>query len=847
MTNLDSALFKLFERRRIVFWYDANRELRQQYEELWLPGVEKLEIAGNEFALKHTILREKQNQKFLLYHHGPRPADEENWLLDVLLAEAEFRADQISLWLSELGLKPDDWEFVQAHVEFFKSGPYREKFRALLQANPAARQHKEQLILSVLLDFNTLALLEDVLSALMEEEAAGEPNLLVKIQTAGLESYLWAQVEKTFGYTSDLLTVKDFSVALFKACYKMEVNEEAALKPEALVFMRRWKDSARFQPAFEVLADQCAHILGMDAELQKHTLSVIQGVEESRREYNLVQLLDADLFELIDQRLIQALIEAVTSRTLTGGDVQNIVWQRRKTHWFSRYQHIYLSIQSAAQFFSLQGQIKLQISDPAAGFNAYTQTWFQLDRLYRKAHFHARQSRQLTLLAGLLEQLESQYTNRYVLALNDQWQQHINALDQWEIPGVRMQRKFHFDRVQPFLDKNTRLAVIISDALRYEIASELSEQIEALKGFETQLEAMLGALPSYTQMGMAALLPNNTLEIRADGSVWVDGLPSAGLENRAKILQQAHGPSAAAVKAEEILAMGREELREFFRQKTLVYVYHNQIDAVGDKRETEQRVFNAVEEAQQELITLVKKIANANTSYIFITADHGFLYQESEVDEGDYASQDVRGDEVTFKNRRFALGHEVKESASANRYQPAQMGLNGEVEIIIPKSINRLRLQGSGSRFVHGGSSLQEIVVPLVSVHKVEGRETPLVTVEIIRGATSTITSGQISVTFYQKESIETKMLPRTLRAGIYALDGTLLSDQHELVFDLSAENPAEREVKVRFLLNRQAESHNNEEVELRLEEQVAGTSHYVLYKHAPYRLKKSITTDFDF
>ena len=96
------ALSRLFEKHRIVFWYDTKRELRTDYVAVNLPGIEKIELANNEFGIKHRILREQPEQKFLLYREGPAPADLENWLLDVQLAHGEFRTDQVALWLAEL-------------------------------------------------------------------------------------------------------------------------------------------------------------------------------------------------------------------------------------------------------------------------------------------------------------------------------------------------------------------------------------------------------------------------------------------------------------------------------------------------------------------------------------------------------------------------------------------------------------------------------------------------------------------------------------------------------------------------------------------------------------------------
>jgi hypothetical protein len=169
------------------------------------------------------------------------------------------------------------------------------------------------------------------------------------------------------------------------------------------------------------------------------------------------------------------------------------------------------------------------------------------------------------------------------------------------------------------------------------------------------------------------------------------------------------------------------------------------------------------------------------------------------------------------------------------------------VEILIPKSITRLRRQGSGSRFVHGGATLQEIIVPVVKINKKRQSDTSAVEVEIIGSSNQLITSSQISVRFYQATAATEKTRARTLRAGIYAQSGELISDSHELVFDFRSENPRDREVSVRFLLLRQADAFNGKEVMLKLEERHGDTSHFMEYRTARYTLRRSFSSDFDF
>ena len=138
---------------------------------------------------------------------------------------------------------------------------------------------------------------------------------------------------------------------------------------------------------------------------------------------------------------------------------------------------------------------------------------------------------------------------------------------------------------------NRRAFVIISDALRYEAAEELTGYLNGTYRFEAKLSSQLGVLPSYTTLGMASMLPHSKLEFSAKGEILVDGLPTASLEQRNKVLN-AHG--GMAVKAGSLLAMKQADGREFIAGKRLVYIYHNEIDARGDRAATEAATFEAV-------------------------------------------------------------------------------------------------------------------------------------------------------------------------------------------------------------------------------------------------------------
>ena len=203
-----------------------------------------------------------------------------------------------------------------------------------------------------------------------------------------------------------------------------------------------------------------------------------------------------------------------------------------------------------------------------------------------------------------------------------------------------------------------KAVVIISDALRYEVADELGSRIRQEDRFDADLEAVLGVLPSYTQLGMAALLPHSTLKHSADAkTVLADDQPTNGTAFRGKILE---GVGGTAIQAEDFKALNAEERRELFKANRVLYVYHNRIDATGDKPGTERQVFEAVEDTLRDIVDLVKKLANANATNIFITADHGFLFQDEALADTFFLSTQPQGDDIKVVNRRYVLGHGLK-------------------------------------------------------------------------------------------------------------------------------------------------------------------------------------------
>ncbi|MGF6862763.1 uncharacterized protein (TIGR02687 family) [Rhodobacteraceae bacterium MBR-64] len=832
--RIAASLRQLFEDKRIVFWYDADRDMRAEFEAVDLPGVTKLEIANNEFGLKYRILRQEPKGRFLLFKDGPEPEMVDNWLLDLQLASAVFKADQAAIWLAELGLPLQFENVVRGHIEFFRAKARVEALKRLMPTSSSDTQTQMRLrMLAVCAGAE--GGLDTVIEALLGELAVGRDDALRLIERSGLTDFLWKQAGQAYGYKPDEPDFEDFAIALFQSAYARVLGEDGALNGEALLVFRRWKNNRHWADAFQTLSARYQDLLKIPADLQKRDFRTLVGV---------------DHFEEIDRQIIREIVRAMSAQSVSAPEVLNWVRERRQSHWYPIYADIYQAIGYATEFQQALAEANLGMTSPAEGVQRYVTSWYRLDQLYRKFIYHMQKSGQASLLADLYASVENRYTNSFVLALNDAWQDQIAGLSEWKIPGFASQVNFYQEQAAEYRRKDQKVAVIISDALRFEVGEECLRRIRALDRFDAELKPMISSLPSYTQLGMAALLPHSALALAEDGSgdVISDGENTKGLAAREKLLAAGRkGDSAKALKSEDVMNMRTDDGKALFRDNHIVYVYHNRIDAIGDKLQTEDKLPEAAEDAIEDLTKLVRKLTSANFSNILITADHGFLYQHRALDESDFAIADPQGAEILFRNRRFVIGRGLTPTSGMKHFGAAGLGLSGGLDVLNPNSINRMRVKGAGSRFVHGGASLQEVVIPVIRVGKQRETDVGQVDVQIFVTGRSLISSGQTAVTLYQTQPISEKMRPRELLAGIYATDGTLISDEYTLIFDFRSDNAREREMPRKFLLSREADRFNNQDVILKLRERVGKTSHYQDYATHRFQLRRGMTTDFDF
>jgi uncharacterized protein (TIGR02687 family) len=831
MKRIHDSLQRVFQRHRLVFWYDATGEWVQTFKAYPDDTVAKLAVAGNEFATKVRIVRDPQPEaKFLVYVPTGRPADADNWLLDLLLQGYEYKADKASLALQDVGLPHEFLHLAEDHAPYFSNPKRIEALRELIHKDdqsPEIRLKMMAVLAGTAVDVD--ALLLQFLSTGVEVELIANDPVNELFGPAALVEPFWKEIERLFGYTSATPSLRDFAVSLFRAANPLD--GQVTLQPHAKVFLQRWKDSQAHSVSFRQWSHQ------MEQQLQIAT--ALGGLEERK------SLGDWDTFEIFEKFTLHRLCQSFAVGA-SATDLRAVIQQRRVSFWRSEHAHGFAALESAVELRELLASAELTVDSVAGGFNRYVASWWRIDLAYRRCHWNLRRYGQVKLMEQINQWVEKSYVNNFLLPLADRWSDQARALAAWECPGVPAQRQFFSRYVQPFLSKGQKVVVIISDALRYEAAADFAQRLRSANRWTAEVEAVFGVLPSYTQLGMAALLPGQNLAVDAPAAtVTVDGQSATGTENRAKILSLACGGKATAIQAEDFLELNtKTDGRALMRDHEVIYIFHNVIDKTGDAAGTEGKTFDAVEDAFEDLDLIIKKVANINGNNMLLTADHGFLFQQDDVAEDDATPLPAAG-EWTFRNRRFSFGRGIPAAANVKIFESAALGVSGDWSAAFPLSLGRFPLQGSGMRYVHGGISLQEVVVPVVKIHKARTDDTGQVEVELLR-VPGKITTGQLSIALFQDRPAVAKVLPRALRVGVFAKDGTSLSEIKTQMFDSKETEARNRETTMLLVLSPAADAFNNREVDIRLEETVSGTTQIVTYKTHSVKLQKPFTSDFE-
>lgn len=840
---------------RTLFWEDEPGEYAEVVESIELKEGSLVNATGAELAAKRALLRDRPARNVVVYRAGEKPVPEDDFLYDVKLSSTPFSCRMENVWAGECGVPAELAGELAEHTRFFNS----KERRARLAESALNKSTAKGLRLAMLASCagskadNPRDAVRDAVGRLLVELGRGQAKTMNLIVECGLAQTLWSEVESAFGYSAPAganPSVEDMALGMIKArCGDLVSDSTASLGADASKILGDIAASGRTRSSFDALVRDFGDAIAEAISPGARTMESI-GTN--------------DTLPVFDDWIVSDMLSRALFGALRPEEADGEINMRRHTLWFEEREPQYAAIAAAVDTLSRIDSYFASCTAKTtqkAIFDTYCAEWYRIDEGYR--HFIAAMRLSSSRFGQMAKRLVGKVNDTYgkfLVDLTDRWQIHLMDSGSYPSDAVPAQSSFFYEKVEksfPKAEDGRRVGVIVSDALRYEVGAELASRINkgefaAIRGrAKASCEAMASMLPSYTQLGMAALLPRGSMEIVPDTeNVLKGGSPTNGLTNRQKITEVAV-PGALLLQASEVLESGLPKIDD----APLVVVYHNAIDKRGDSRDTEGEVFAACEDAIDQVAKVAGELLRAGCCKILVTSDHGFLYQDQPVEEFNYAVvnglSDLAGADgkPLSHSRRYAIGRQLPECEALMEYSAADLSLEGEYRVALPRGIARLRLRGSGARYVHGGASLQENVVPVVSIEPAKRSQGVARTgVQGFLCGRATITGSTVALDVYQTEPCSDKVAPLTVKVGLYDPDDgarALCSSEHTLELASAATASEDRKTRV--------ELHVTDDVDdcaaavLRISSRVGNTNQFKPEWEQRLSVNRAFGNDFDF
>lgn len=803
-----------FYHRRIIFWYDEEREFEDIIKELALENAKVLVLTGNNtFAAKKLLAADDTTSNYLVYSPLRYEKPDDNWLINIELYSEEFRADLNSIWMDEMGLPNNATvrRMVKGYRKFFNNMERRKSVAAMAPNITTASQLHLAVMASIcgLKDVRPANIIRAVLSQSLELESNSFYQDFVKY---GAQNPFWVMVAQATGYSEG----DDVDLGRL-ATHIMLTTATRTMRSEFLVGLDSFISTPHQSYCYDLISDW------LQSDDNEDLYQIARFVEDEAKlsqrfdHMEVEDLKDTECFPCINECILKRLMKDISDYIINVDVISAVVEKRRTMMWYDAVSCYYEGILQVAnmQAFFHDHATGFHLAQARQIWNAYTTDYYKMDTYYRQ--FHLCFNRSLTVSNEVLddpfkhvvEKVEGLYTGWFLNQLGTNWSDVCadELARHGRILEVNQQEQFYRSRVASC---DSRAYVIISDALRYEVAASLTEQLRRETQSKVSLDSVQGIFPTITKFGMAALLPHTKLNVvqKANGgvSVLADGA-STEMPNRDKVLKGAHSASVA-LQYKNIIKMKRAERQALVKGMDVVYIYHDRVDEASHT--ADNLVFPACDDAINEIKNIVRIICNDfGGTRIFITADHGFLYtyspltEDAKVDKTSFNQQDVE------YGRRYAI---MQQGATPDYLLPVKF-VDEESGFVAfaPRENVRIKMSGGGLNFVHGGISLQEMVVPVIdyqylrSSNKTYQRnrdkyDTKPVTISLL-SATRKISNMIFSLNFYQKEAVGDNRSACNYQLYFTDASGKQISDVARIIADKASDNGQDRTFRCSFNL----------------------------------------------
>ena len=280
-------------------------------------------------------------------------------------------------------------------------------------------------------------------------------------------------------------------------------------------------------------------------------------------------------------------------------------------------------------------------------------------------------------------------------------------------PPDLQQRTLYEQVVQPMTLGGEKVAVFLIDAFRYEMATELLDDLRATGGGAVvDLKGRFAELPSITSVGMNALAP----VVGKDGRLTVAGTFQGFKTGEFTVRRPSDRVKAMGTRTSskaglelglvEVCDSSPEGLKRRIKEHQIVVVCSTEIDGAG-----EANVGLLTFEAQlQQIKAAWHHLQSAGIKHAVFTADHGFLLQDSTTAVRPFGKK-------TDPDPRYILDEYERGEDGLVPVALSKLGYDGITGYLLFAEDTRVfATRSSGASFVHGGNSPEERIIPVLTV-----------------------------------------------------------------------------------------------------------------------------------
>jgi uncharacterized protein (TIGR02687 family) len=806
------SYFNRFPELRILFFFDENSEYLEEVQNLNIDNIQIVYWENNPFSLKCKLTDELIDAKVLFYLPLPLPATKQAYqdfpLMGLLLANKELQLDNVGAFMEEYNLQRYQKALVTQYMSELKYAGVQEVCKPILNAGSFTEPVLQKGLMSAFLKFKNIEPWSILVAKLLTLANHSDPNelqrVINKIISLNFENEVIRHIKEVTGEAIQKVNKESLLEVSRSILYNKLTQTITVAKSNDPYAKFKITDTTQLTRLNQMLQE-----VDRNASLKTNFDTLLESVSSDIKGEKLIEVYsDEAEFAEFNTEMIWSVLNKVQGH-MASAPTEII----KKIELISLQSSIDTEVKNTLKYVVQMAKMQMRINaiasyildTPEEYIQVYTTEWYKIDTSYRRAvaiykNLDVAEIPAQIKLDKLHEELNATYEKHNDI-LNREWLKCLNHFNfDYAKINAPKQYDFYTTEIEP---TDVKVVVIISDALRYEAAYELLSEMHSDSKNTAEMRYMLASIPSKTNVGMAQLLPGKN-KVFNNGAILNDGISTSGTDNRTKILQTTSQDSLA-IQYSDIIGKDRTYIREIFK-RSIVYVYHDVIDATGDDKRSERRTFDDVKVAVNELKIFTKLLhASYNVAKVIITADHGFLYNDREIEEKSL-EQLPNIDVIQSHNRYYITIDKSLRDLGYSIPLKATTIFKDEVHVTVPFSVNRYRKQGVGHQFVHCGGSLQELIVPLIESSRKREVVTKKVTPMIINKGALKIVSNILKLNLLQEQEVSRTHKDRVLSIGLYN-NLTLVSNEEQVVLNFTSEAPSERMIRVELLLAAEAAS----------------------------------------